>query len=291
MNLRVLAAPFVLVPAYFRGRRTSAKIYAADYNKRAATYDTAKGRREMQAISERLLGRLPAISPKRILDLGCGTGHITRFLAERFPEAAVEGVDISEGMLKEARRKSAALPNVTFHSSLMDDFLLFADPAHYDLITCMWAIGYARPPRMLRLIARTLTFDGSVLIAVNSRQSLAEIQNLYARILLRHPSYLERVPIIGFPRSRRQFVRWIRLAGLKESYFHEGRLILQFANGTEFVQWLRTAGQSAGLESSMRLDCREEIFREIHYLVGDSPFRATHKFFEFVGHRNDPNCR
>lgn len=289
MNFRILAAPIVLVPAYFRGRRASAEIYAADYDKRAATYDSAKGRQEMQAVSEKLLSRLPSISPSRILDLGCGTGHISKSLAERFPEAAVEGVDVSESMLKEARRKSSGLPNVTFHCCGMDDFLRSADPSQYDLITCMWAIGYARPPQILRLIARTLTFDGSVLVTVNTRQSLAEIQNLYARILLRHPFYLERVPIIGFPRSRRQFVRWIRLAGLKESCLDEGRFTLQFADGREFVEWLRTAGQSAGLESSMCPDCREAIFREIQHLVGCSPLSVTHRYLEFVGRRNKPN--
>ena len=42
--------------------------------------------------------------PVRILDLGCGTGEITRRLAERYPEAEIVGIDILDGNLAIARR-------------------------------------------------------------------------------------------------------------------------------------------------------------------------------------------
>ena len=41
--------------------------------------------------------------PKRVLDLGTGTGAAAFIVASRFPEAEVVGVDIAEGMLAEAR--------------------------------------------------------------------------------------------------------------------------------------------------------------------------------------------
>ena len=44
----------------------------------------------------------------RILDLGCGTGEITRRLAARYPRAQLTGIDILEGNLAIARRDSAA---------------------------------------------------------------------------------------------------------------------------------------------------------------------------------------
>lgn len=37
----------------------------------------------------------PASNPKRILDVGCGTGRSTVQLAEKFPDAKVIGVDLS----------------------------------------------------------------------------------------------------------------------------------------------------------------------------------------------------
>ena len=53
-------------------------------------------------------------APRRIVDLGCGPGTSTRLLAERFPRAEILGVDNSEPMLAEARRR---LPDVRFELS------------------------------------------------------------------------------------------------------------------------------------------------------------------------------
>ena len=49
-----------------------------------------------------LIARLPDTSPRTIWDLGCGTGHITALLADRFPSAAVTGLDSSAEMLSQA---------------------------------------------------------------------------------------------------------------------------------------------------------------------------------------------
>jgi ubiquinone/menaquinone biosynthesis C-methylase UbiE len=42
--------------------------------------------------------------PRRVLDLGCGTGRLLRVAASRFPGALLVGVDISAGMLSVASR-------------------------------------------------------------------------------------------------------------------------------------------------------------------------------------------
>lgn len=47
-----------------------------------------------------------------ILDLACGTGILTRKIAEKFPQSKITGVDISKSYLKVATTKS--LPNISF---------------------------------------------------------------------------------------------------------------------------------------------------------------------------------
>lgn len=56
-----------------------------------------------------LMARVPIEAPRRVVDLGCGTGQITRLLAERWPGAAVTGVDASPEMLARARADGPAL--------------------------------------------------------------------------------------------------------------------------------------------------------------------------------------
>ena len=42
--------------------------------------------------------------PRRVLDLGTGTGKAARAVAARFPEAKIDAVDLSPAMIEEARR-------------------------------------------------------------------------------------------------------------------------------------------------------------------------------------------
>lgn len=54
-----------------------------------------------------LLSRVDVDAPTHVADLGCGTGDLTRVLAERWPGATVYGVDSSVEMVEEARRRPA----------------------------------------------------------------------------------------------------------------------------------------------------------------------------------------
>ncbi len=50
-----------------------------------------------------LIARIPPADAGVIWDLGCGTGNVTRLLAERWPDADVHGLDSSADMLAAAR--------------------------------------------------------------------------------------------------------------------------------------------------------------------------------------------
>jgi trans-aconitate 2-methyltransferase len=49
-----------------------------------------------------LVARIDASDPATVVDLGCGPGHLTHLLRERWPGATVLGVDSSEPMIAEA---------------------------------------------------------------------------------------------------------------------------------------------------------------------------------------------
>ncbi len=56
-----------------------------------------------------LIARIPKSDYATIYDLGCGTGHLTRILADTFPNSKVIGIDSSPEMLAEARREFPAM--------------------------------------------------------------------------------------------------------------------------------------------------------------------------------------
>jgi SAM-dependent methyltransferase len=60
--------------------------------------------------------RMELSGKDRILELGCGEGWACRLMAHRAgPASLVLGLDISDEMIRRARAKSRALPNVTYH--------------------------------------------------------------------------------------------------------------------------------------------------------------------------------
>jgi trans-aconitate 2-methyltransferase len=61
-----------------------------------------------------LVSRIDVERPRRVVDLGCGTGALTATLAERWPDAEVVGLDSSPEMLEKASVQSDTHPNLSF---------------------------------------------------------------------------------------------------------------------------------------------------------------------------------
>lgn len=75
--------------------------------------------RQRERAASDLLQRIEDVDPGVIVDLGCGTGSITRRLAGRWPLARVVGVDASPAMLAEARQFPSS---VEWVDSTIDDW-------------------------------------------------------------------------------------------------------------------------------------------------------------------------
>jgi ubiquinone/menaquinone biosynthesis C-methylase UbiE len=71
----------------------------------------------------------------RIVDVGCGTGEITRRLAEHYPQAQVLGLDVLESNLVLARRDNAGADQRISYQ-VGDAFALALADASVDLVVC-----------------------------------------------------------------------------------------------------------------------------------------------------------
>lgn len=133
--------------------RAAYDTIAADY---AAAYPSTEPESVLDvAMLEDLVARLRSAvdGAPRVLDAGCGTGRISRWLEDRGCE--VVGVDLSPGMLAQARR---ARPSVPLHEASLT--ALPFDDGSFDAVVLWYsvihltddelAVAFAEAARVLR---------------------------------------------------------------------------------------------------------------------------------------------
>jgi ubiquinone/menaquinone biosynthesis C-methylase UbiE len=66
----------------------------------------------------------------KIVELGCGTGEYTKLMAENFPNATIEALDISDGILQIAKKKCKKYKNIKFISTSAYKLPMKKDSTH-----------------------------------------------------------------------------------------------------------------------------------------------------------------
>ncbi|MBM5801998.1 MAG: class I SAM-dependent methyltransferase [Cyanobacteria bacterium K_DeepCast_35m_m2_023] len=136
----------------------------------------------------------PCLGPA-VIDLGCGPGNISFRLAQHDPQARVLGIDGSAAMLKLARRRLAAQPELV-------DRLAFAqcrlpDPAlagGYDAVVCNSLLHHLHQPQVLWTAVRQLGASGALVYVRDLRRpaSPEAVLALRDRHLSSAPAVLQR---------------------------------------------------------------------------------------------------
>lgn len=102
------------------------------FDKWSSSYDSRRSRIFFARLHRRLLPLLMVEPRDSVLDVGCGTGSQALQLAYCYPDAEIHGVDFSEGMVEEARRKKPPGSKVSFSAAAVED-LPFND-CRFDLV-------------------------------------------------------------------------------------------------------------------------------------------------------------
>jgi len=151
---------------------TTARNSVATCFDNARDYDTsarvqAAAAAELAHSLTRLYADRPA--PARILELGCGTGILTRALRLIFPQAALTAIDLSPRMIERARE---AVPDVRFH--VMDaEYPVLEDC--FDLICSSFCLQWFTDRRAaFRRLERMLAPHGRIEVTTLARGSFSQ---------------------------------------------------------------------------------------------------------------------
>ena len=94
------------------------------------------------------------------LDLACGTGILTRAIAEKFPSAEIVGVDITKSYLDVAKKNSNSFDNISF---ILDDAEKFKLDSKFDCITGSYLPKYCDPQILVKNCVAHLKPGGKII--------------------------------------------------------------------------------------------------------------------------------
>jgi SAM-dependent methyltransferase len=133
-----------------------------------ANYDRYLGPVLFEPYARDLVRRLPSPIPGRVLELACGTGILTRRLADSLAgDATLVATDLNDAMVAHARERLAS-PRVTWRAADMTE-LPFDDGA-FDLVMCQFGIMFVPDKRAaLREASRVLVPGGRLVYSTWGR--------------------------------------------------------------------------------------------------------------------------
>ena len=118
--------------------------------------------------------------PKTILDIGCGTGLLTKKLANQHPAAIIDAIDVSLNMINELDAQK--IPNINTYCG---DFNQFKLSKRYNMIASN-AIHWMDVDLSLKQIANYLSPNGMCYIAIFGSKTSSELSHCLAKINRNH---------------------------------------------------------------------------------------------------------
>ncbi|MGH1403970.1 MAG: methyltransferase [Alphaproteobacteria bacterium] len=170
-------------------------------------------------IAQTLATHLPPIPNANILEIGCGTGALTRHLLNQYPDAQFHITDISQRMVNAARQSISTEHQIEW--GIMDGELPTSD-RQYDLIVSSMAFQwFENHEAALTQLTKMLKPSGHLFFSVPSAKSFKEWRETLSSLSLPH----------GFPTTP----EWPQI-------FKEEEITIDYGNTLNFLKTLRKTG-------------------------------------------------
>jgi arsenite methyltransferase len=242
--------------------------FAHDSSQLAETYDRLSDS-QLEA-GKRLVERMGIRAGDRVLDVGCGTGRLGRWILERVaPGGSVVGIDPLVERIALARARSSG---ISFDVGQAEDLSAFP-PESFDAV-CMSAVFHwvSDKPRALAEVRRVLRPGGRLGVTTMPRETLAAntVTVVCAPLLGRSP-YVERVDLSALAVASRghtvtELVTMVLESGLDLAELHvvprtrlhpSGEDVVDFIESSSFGNFFRMVPEE--LRASLRADLIAEL--------------------------------
>ncbi|MBU0677316.1 MAG: methyltransferase domain-containing protein [Verrucomicrobia bacterium] len=208
----------------------------ARFSSAADTYDKAIS--VQPTVAETLFDLIPSdLAPRRILEIGCGTGLFTSYIAEFFNNVRLDALDASDRMLDQAKTKLAGLQSVHFHHERFHDY---ESDAQFDLIVSSSSLHWITPlEEAVGKVHGLLKPGGLFAAAIMLEGTLSE---LHATRLLVAPG---KVPEAAMP-SQTHLLAVLKDVGFHLTFTDAQSYTVKYSDVNTFLWALNRAGVTGG---------------------------------------------
>jgi malonyl-CoA O-methyltransferase len=222
------------------------------FSSAASTYDEHA---EVQmSVAAGLLRTLePLGDPVSILEIGCGTGGMTKLLLERFPSARLDALDLASGMIAEARRRVGESDRMRW---FVGDARRHESDRLHGLIVSNCALHWLDPlEEALRRFAGFLLPGACLASSVMLHGTLGELHEA------RGVAAPEKLPPGRMP-TLEELSAWIEGAGLRIEVLRPESVVTTASGVDRLLERLRSQGLTGGRLSTASLPLsRGELLR------------------------------
>jgi malonyl-CoA O-methyltransferase len=260
------------------------RAVAESFDRASAGYDAAAALQER--VRNELIGRLAELklSPTSILDLGAGTGHATRALKRRYPDALVVAVDIATGMLERAKEQSRWLRR--FERVRADAYSLPFGDGSFDLVFSSLMLQWCDDlDAVYAEIARVLKPGGALVFSTFGPDTLIELREswLASDAPGNHVNHFFDAPTLGTA---------LMHAGLAEPVLDVDRIVMGYDDVLTLMRELKsigahntTHGRPRGLTGRKRLAAMTQAYETLRR---DGKLPATYEVIHAICWGGEP---
>jgi MoaA/NifB/PqqE/SkfB family radical SAM enzyme/cyclopropane fatty-acyl-phospholipid synthase-like methyltransferase len=214
---------------------------------------------------EALVAKLSFQGEKTVLEAGCGTGFATVLIAGKLKEPdRLTAVDLSEGMLVEARRRARTrgIHGIKFIKADALDILSADGP--FDIVFSSWVLGYIPLKSFFAATQRALARNGQLAFIVHKENSPRDELAIFWELIAKDPSALLKRVSFDFPRDIDHVRQEITSAGMEVLDLCDGKITFHYDTPEEVLQHLLKSG--AGTAFYEAIDPNKRVALEKEFL-------------------------
>ncbi|AHX11528.1 ubiE/COQ5 methyltransferase family protein [Neorickettsia helminthoeca str. Oregon] len=206
----------------------NSNLIMQNFDRASHSYDSASAiQKECCHYMVKLIKKeLPRFHPTSILDVGTGTGYLTKLLTSEFPESSYTINDISQSMIDKATLE------INKEISTMQGDMDELNFPQFDMIVSSMALHWSSDPK--RLIEKLYSFSQVLIFSILIQPSLQEWNEMFLKLELSSPglNYLSCEDITS------------SILALEHTHFVFDRydFHLQFDTPRTFMKYMRNLG-------------------------------------------------